>query len=147
MKKSYLKIGIPAFIFFLADQLLKVWAAGYLTVPIQITPWAGLVYRQNAGIAWSIAIPQPWLSILNILLLVVLPLFISRHIDLRRKDAQFFLSMVIGGALGNLFDRIARGFVIDYVAIGNWPVFNLADALLTIGIFLILLFYAKIKRT
>ncbi len=146
MKKSYFRIGIAAFCFFIADQLSKLWAAGYLRSPIQITDWAALRYEQNLGIAWSIFIPQPWLSIFNALLLVALPLFISQYIDLRRKDSQLFLSLVIGGALGNLFDRIFRGFVIDFVAIGWWPVFNLADALLTIGIFLILVFYGRIHR-
>lgn len=146
MKKSYLKVGIPALCFLGADQLLKWWAAGYLRAPLYITDWFVLKYEQNIGIAWSIFIPQPWLSILNALILIALPIFISQYIDLRRKDSQFFLSLVIGGALGNLFDRVFRGFVIDFVAVGWWPVFNLADALLTIGIFLILVFYGRIHR-
>jgi len=146
MKKTWIKIAIPALIFFGADQLLKFWAAAYLQTPLQFTPWAGLRYEQNVGIAWSIFIPQPWLNIFNVLLLIVLPLYISRYIDLHRKDAQFFLSMLIGGALGNLFDRLFRGYVIDYVSIGTFPVFNLADALLTVGIFLILVFYGRIHR-
>lgn len=146
MKKSLYRIGVPALLFFGADQLLKIWAAGYLRFPIQFTGWAGLRYEQNVGIAWSIFIPQPWLSILNVILLIILPLYISRNIDLRRKDAQLFLSMIVGGALGNLFDRLTRGFVIDYIAIGIFPVFNLADSLLTVGIFLILVFYGRIHR-
>lgn len=146
MKKSYRNIGILAFCFFFDDQLLKLLAATYLKSPLQITDWASLRYEQNFGIAWSIYIPQPWLSILNVILLICLPLFISQYIDLRRKDAQLFLSLVVGGALGNLFDRVFRGFVIDFVSIGWWPVFNLADALLTIGIFLILVFYGRIHR-
>jgi len=146
LKKSWTKTAAIALIFFGADQLLKQWAAGYLQTPIQFTPWAGLRYEQNVGIAWSIFIPQPWLSILNIVLLIILPLYVSQHIDLRRKDSQLFLAMIIGGALGNLFDRLFRGFVIDYVSVGTFPVFNLADALLTVGIFLILVFYGRIKR-
>lgn len=147
MKKSYITIGIPALLFFMADQLSKWWAAGYLSTPLYFTDWFALRYEQNVGIAWSIAIPQPWLSIMNVTLLLLLPFLISKHIDLRRRDARIFLSMVLGGALGNVFDRLTRGFVVDFVAIGWWPVFNLADALLSIGIFLILVFYGKIKRT
>lgn len=146
MKKSTKKIALFALLFFAADQLLKLWAVGYLQNPIQLTDWAALRYEQNFGIAWSIVIPQPWLSILNILLLMILPFFISRHIDVRRRDSQLFLSMIIGGALGNVFDRLTRGFVVDFVSIGWWPVFNLADALLSVGIFLILVFYGRIRR-
>ncbi len=146
MKKSYFRVGIPALLFFIADQVSKWWALGYLRTPVMLTDWFTLKYEQNVGIAWSIFIPQPWLSIFNVLLLIVLPLYISQHIDLRRKDSQFFLSMLIGGALGNLFDRLSRGFVIDFIAVGTFPVFNLADALLTVSIFLILIFYGRIHR-
>ena len=143
---TWLRVLAPALLFAAADQLAKFAAAAYLHTPIQLAPWAGLRYEQNVGIAWSIFIPQPWLSIFNVILLIVLPFYISQHIDLRRKDSCFFLSMVVGGALGNLVDRLARGFVIDYISIGNFPVFNLADSLLTIGIFLILVFYGRIRR-
>jgi signal peptidase II len=44
--------------------------------------------------------------------------------------------MAIGGAAGNIVDRIRRGGVIDFVAAGPWPVFNLADAAMTIGLLL-----------
>lgn len=146
MKKSFVTIGIPALVFLAADQLFKWLAAVYLLTPVRITDWFFLRYEQNVGIAWSIFIPQPWLNILNVCLLLVLPLFIGKHIDLRRRDARFFLSLIIGGALGNLVDRLARGFVIDYIAVGTFPVFNLADSLLTVGIFLILVFYGRIHR-
>ncbi|MFO0780292.1 MAG: signal peptidase II [Candidatus Gracilibacteria bacterium] len=146
MNKSILKIAVPASIFFVADQMLKWWAAAYLQSPLSLASWAQLRYEQNTGIAWSIAIPQPWLNILNVILLLILPLLISKSIDMRRNDSRFFLSMIVGGATGNLFDRLTRGYVIDFVAIGWWPVFNLADVLLTTGIFLILVFYGRIQR-
>ncbi len=146
MKKSFVTVGIPALIFLAADQLFKWLAILYLQTPVRVTDWFFLRYEQNVGIAWSIFIPQPWLNLLNICILLVLPLFISKHIDLRRGDARLFLSMIIGGALGNLLDRLIRGFVIDYIAVGTFPVFNLADSLLTVGIFLILVFYGRIRR-
>ena len=42
--------------------------------------------------------------------------------------------MAIGGAAGNLADRVRRGAVVDFVALGPWPVFNLADAAMTVGL-------------
>ena len=147
LPKSIFKIALPALLLAAADQLLKLAAVAYLQTPVQFTPWLALRYEQNVGIAWSIFIPQPWLSIFNVFLLIVLPLYISQYIDLRRNSSRILLSMVIGGALGNLYDRLFRGFVIDFLAVGTFPVFNLADALLTVGIFLILVFYGRIKRT
>lgn len=142
------RVAVPAILLAIFDQLLKLAAAAQLkAAPLQITSWLALRYEQNTGIAWSLQIPQPWLSLLNIVLLVVLPLYISQHIDLRRNTSRLFLTMIMGGALGNLFDRLTRGYVIDYISIGTFPVFNLADSLLTVGIFLILIFYGKIKRT
>ena len=146
MKKSSFKIGMLAVAFLFADQFLKWIAQTSLALPFIITPWASLRYEQNTGIAWSIAVPQPWLNILNVVLLIILPLYIARQIDLRKNHSQLFLAMLLGGALGNLADRLFRGYVIDYVSVGWWPVFNLADALLSLGIFLILVFYGKIKR-
>ena len=49
------------------------------------------------------------------------------------------LSLELGGALGNLVDRIRFGHVIDFVSVGNFPVFNVADSCITVGIFVLLL--------
>jgi signal peptidase II len=146
MKKTYLKIAPLAILFFALDQLLKWTAHQYFQKPIAITSWFSLRYEQNTGIAWSIPVPFALLIAANVIFLLLLPFLIANHLDLRQKKAQFFLSFLFGGALGNLFDRLTRGYVIDYISVGTWPVFNLADALLCIGIFFILLFYGKIKR-
>lgn len=59
------------------------------------------------------------------------------------KLKNIFISLILGGAIGNLIDRIIYGAVIDWINIGignlRWPIFNFADASITIGIFLIIL--------
>lgn len=144
--KTPFKIGIVSVALLMIDQVLKWAAASHLRTPIKLTDWASLRYEQNTGIAWSIPIPYPWLIALNVLLLFFLPFLIGKSIDFRLKKSQFFLSLIVGGALGNLYDRLTQGYVIDYVSIGWWPVFNFADACLSLGIFLILIFYGKIKK-
>jgi len=47
--------------------------------------------------------------------------------------------LILGGALGNLVDRMTRGFVIDFISIGDWPVFNIADAAVVTGIILMII--------
>lgn len=147
MKRTFFKIGFLALVLFALDQILKWLATHYLMqAPLQITGFFALSYQQNYGLAWSIPIPYGLLIILNVILLIVVPWMLAKNLDLRLKSAQVLLSFVLGGALGNLFDRLTKGYVVDYVAVGSFPVFNLADALLTVGVFLIVVFYGKIKR-
>ena len=150
MKKTqsyFPKIIVCTLIFFVADQLLKSIAQLYLSKAFTLIP--GLLsfrYEQNTGIAWSIPLPQMLTIVINILLLVVLPVFLVKNLKMEQRVSQLVVSSLLAGALGNLIDRLFRGYVIDYVAVGSFPVFNLADALITISIFLILIFYDKIIR-
>ncbi len=135
-----------AILLLLLDQLSKYLAGIYLQKPLSLTPWFSLRFEQNFGIAWSIPVPHTLLLTINFLLLMLLPFFLASHLDLRHLKAQIFLGLLLGGAIGNLFDRLGHGFVVDFIAVGSWPVFNLADAFLTLGIFLILVFYGRIKK-
>jgi signal peptidase II len=114
--------------------------------PLDITTFFSLRYEQNYGIAWSIWIPMPLLIILHFVLLVAIPVFAYKNLDMRKNLSVLITAFIMGGALGNLYDRVLRGFVVDFIAFSFWPVFNLADAFLCIGIFLFVAFYGKIKR-
>ena len=70
-------------------------------------------------------------------------IFIIAYILINDKDTQYIAySFVIGGALGNLYDRIVYGYVIDFIEIHYnnfyWPIFNIADVAISIGIILLL---------
>ena len=75
-----------------------------------------------------------WISILAITAIIF---FLFR---LKEKDyfVKLALSLIMGGAAGNLFDRLAFGYVIDFLDFHIWPVFNLADSAITIGCFLLI---------
>lgn len=130
----------------LLDQISKWLALQNLQNPLDITSFFSLRYEQNYGIAWSIWIPMPLLIMLHFALLIAIPVFAYRNVDMRKNISVIITAIIIGGALGNLYDRVFRGFVIDFIAFSFWPVFNLADAFLCIGIFLFVAFYGKIKR-
>jgi signal peptidase II len=49
--------------------------------------------------------------------------------------------LIVGGALGNLFDRVFYGYVVDYIYVSHWPVFNLSDSAINVGVGLIFLHY------
>lgn len=57
----------------------------------------------------------------------------AEHTERRKSVAVLALSMILGGGLGNLFDRVNMGYVVDFIDVGFWPVFNLADSFVSIG--------------
>ena len=63
-----------------------------------------------------------------------------------RAASQIGFAMIVGGAIGNLIDRAARGFVIDFVHLHHWPVFNVADVAITAGVGLLLLDALRRRR-
>lgn len=131
----------------LFDQLSKWLASSHLTAPLEIIPGLfRLQLEQNTGIAFSIPLPFPLLILLNVLFFAAIVWFLLRHLDLNRWLSVVALALLSAGAVGNLIDRLRLGHVIDFLAVGSFPVFNLADAYITVSVFLILLFYDKIKR-
>lgn len=72
---------------------------------------------------------------------IFLLVFFFAAINERRKSSIFLIScgLIIGGAFSNLYDRVFLGFVVDYIDVRVWPVFNLSDSAISIGAFLLLL--------
>ena len=83
--------------------------------------------------------------VIFVLLLVVYAFRLS-SLRLRRIEQYIAYSLVVGGGLSNLIDRVARGCVVDFIDLKIWPAFNLADSAITMGVFLIiytLIFHPK----
>ncbi len=91
----------------------------------------GLQLSHNAGIAFGIAIPDPWETILigSALLLLALAAWYERRSHFRACA----FGLILGGALGNIVDRILDGRVTDYFQVYSFPIFNVADSAITIG--------------
>jgi signal peptidase II len=99
--------------------------------------WLAFEYVQNTGAAFGILKGRTWL--LSVLALVVASSFMVmfwKHLPFDRL-LQFSVALVIGGAIGNLVDRVRLGYVVDFVAVGAWPRFNVADSAITIGLVLL----------
>jgi signal peptidase II len=121
------------------DQLTKAWAVAELADgPRQILgDDIELTLTRNTGSAFSLFQGfTPLLAVLAVLLVAVLVRAVRRADDLWIVVA---LALVLGGAMGNLIDRMARspgflrGAVIDFVSVGSFPTFNVADSAITIG--------------
>jgi signal peptidase II len=128
------------------DQLTKIWAVAALSdQPINIVgDTAQFQLARNAGGAFSFvsgAGVTPLLALIAIGVAIYLVRMVGRTEDRLMLVA---LALILGGALGNLCDRFVRspgflrGEVIDFVRVGWWPIFNVADSALSIGIVLLL---------
>ncbi|MBU1992674.1 signal peptidase II, partial [Patescibacteria group bacterium] len=98
-------------------------------------------------IAFGIQIPYAILLPLIVVLIIVGLILASNHLNLKNTYAQIAVGAVFGGAVSNLIDRMMHGHVVDFIKIWIWPVFNLADAFITIGIFSVIIFYDRISKT
>ncbi len=129
----------------LLDLLSKWLAQEYFTAPIEI--WPGVFkfsLSHNTGVAFSIPIPNAFMIWLAPLLLGILIYSMSRVIDFRYSHAKLCLMFIMAGGLGNLINRLWTGSVTDFLDFSFWPSFNLADSYLTLGAFLLIIFYGKI---
>lgn len=126
-----------AFLFAAGDQLLKLLVVEYIK-PVGsktvIPGFFSLDYTQNTGAAFSMLEGKQWLFI--VITLIVCALIV---ICMFRYENHGFFSwaasiLIVGGGIGNVIDRILRGYVIDYLHISFFPaIFNFGDCCVTIG--------------
>ncbi|MBI5152701.1 signal peptidase II [Candidatus Peregrinibacteria bacterium] len=102
--------------------------------------------HKNTNIAFSIPLPA-------LLIMVLIPAIIMfgiylayRLLNFSRKSVILAVGLAIGGALSNAIDRIVYGAVLDYIDVKFWPVFNIADIAITVGILLVIFFYDKMRK-
>ncbi len=129
------------------DQIVKLAVNAYYNVHDShriIGNLVRLTYIRNKGAAFGLTFGNPTVMfIITVLVTIFLfYLFLSGKINPGNKFGKVALIMVLGGAVGNLIDRIRMGEVIDFIdmGIGNyrWPVYNLADIYITIGMFVLI---------
>jgi len=132
-----------------ADQLSKLVIRANLAVGESIPEDSFFSFHhvQNSGAAFGIF--QGYTPLLIVIAfvgiaLLVYALFIGRFSFLESMASRLAFSLVLGGTAGNLVDRIARGMVTDFIEVGPWPEFNIADSAVVIGT--ILFAYAVIRQ-
>jgi len=102
-----------------------------------------ITYVENTGIAFGLFPQGQSLFIIISLIIILVIVFFERKKALKSPWERFCLGLVLGGALGNLVDRLRFGFVIDFLDFRIWPVFNLADSGVCIGGILMAFFLLK----
>ena len=139
------KIGIYIFIFVCSDQISKLLVQKYMELAdtLHLMPSFALHYTHNTGIAFSMfneAQNEMLIGLSVVVMGVVGWMWKNARKNLKENNKKFFeigFILIIAGAIGNIIDRTLYGYVIDFCLfyIGNWnfAVFNIADALITIG--------------
>jgi len=136
---------LTTFGIFAADQLIKLVAAffpsGFIPTPLS---WLNLSTSVNRGVAFSLPFPRILLIVLSFGIMG-LALWWWRGQEKHTTSAAVGLGLFFGGALSNLFDRVFRHGVIDYLNIGVGS-FNLADGAVILGILLLLLSHHRLAK-
>ncbi len=148
MKYKFSKLVAWCLLLIVLDQLSKYLVHNYYQEGMEIIGnFLRIEYSRNTGVAFGIPVPYPFLIVGNIFLMGLIVWIINKEFDLNQPIGKISLVLIISGALGNIIDRIVNGYVIDFIGVGSWPNFNLADSYISIGILLMFLFYGRIKRT
>jgi len=120
------------------DRATKVWALAALPEhPRPLAKYFWLTYVENTGAAFGMF--QNGNALLTVVMIAVMAFIVWSWKDIVRygKIAQWGGVLILTGAIGNLYDRITLGFVVDFLDFRVWPVFNVADSCITVGAVLV----------
>lgn len=143
-------VGLIVLTIVSVDQLTKGWVVRELPAytPVDVAAWLrpvlSFTYVKNTGASFGM-FPQlnSVFTVLSAVVILLLALF-QRTIPPQAWIVHVALALVMGGALGNLIDRITRGYVVDFLDVNfwpfaNWPVFNVADSAIVVGVAILLI--------
>ncbi len=148
---SYGLLALVAGLVVLLDQATKAWVRAALPfggsyTPIEALPFLRIVHWENTGAAFGMF--QGGGLVFAILAVIVAAIIIGYFPQIPGEYVfmRIALAMQMGGALGNLIDRVRFGPVTDFIAVGTFPVFNIADASITVGVAILLVFLWVLER-
>ncbi len=129
-------LAVSAAVSFLAGLAAASAARAWLSAPVRVLgDFAVLRHAENPGIAFGVRLPSPWQEVL---ILGALALVASIAVRSRTAMSRVAYGMILGGALANVWDRLGDAHVTDYFAVGTFPIFNVPDSCISIGVALLL---------
>ena len=148
MKKYFKSISwllVIATLIIILDQLTKFFIRKYMVYGETWAPWdwmmpyARLLYIHNTGAAFGLfKNGNPIFMALAVIVSGVI-IYYYPQIPKEEKVIRFALSLQLAGAVGNLIDRIFFGRVTDFISVGNFAIFNVADSSITVGVIILLI--------
>jgi len=144
--KDYLFLFIVAGLLIALDQWSKWYVRGALPLgsiwsPWEwLTPYARIVHWKNSGVAFGMF--QGMGTVFAVLAAIVSLVIIYYYprVAGESRTLKIAMSMQLAGAMGNFIDRVTIGHVTDFLSVGNFPVFNVADACISVGVAILLIY-------
>ena len=144
-RRLFLVVGVAVLVFAL-DRVTKIWVEQ--NIPLHegrdvVGEYVRVVHTQNTGAAFGL-LPErtTLLSVLSVVAVLAI-VYYYRQFANSSPLVTVTLGMQLGGAFGNLLDRVTQGYVVDFVDFGYhsnwWPVFNVADSAIVVGVALLAL--------
>jgi signal peptidase II len=137
-RRAAVRAALVCAIVIALDQLTKHTLGTWIKPgPVRhVIPGLTLVYERNTGVAFSFLAGTGALVYLvtGVALIALVTFLLLRP---RRKLLWLPTGMLVGGAIGNLIDRVALGSVIDFIKLPHWPAFNIADTCITFGVIIL----------
>ena len=141
-KGEIVKRIITIIILIILDQIIKINIANTMNASITLIPHClKITYLANDGAAFGILSSQILLIMINIIIITIITILLIRKDKELLKIQKMGMTLVISGGIGNLIDRLIRGYVIDYIDITelfDYPIFNFADILIVVGAIMII---------
>ena len=134
-RTAWLRAGIVLAVVVAVDQAIKLWVTGALERGERrdLLPLVDLVNTRNTGVAFGLLEGSGALVGIAVgLAVAALVVFFARNAQ--RPALWLPVGMLLGGAVGNVIDRLREGAVIDFLKLPAWPAFNVADAAITVGV-------------
>ncbi|MBR5537786.1 MAG: signal peptidase II [Clostridia bacterium] len=127
------------------DQIVKYWASTELQAIGSIPLWEGvfhLTYCENTGAAFSMFTGQRWMLLGVTVVLLAALLWALCKGWMQNAFGRLSLQLIIGGAIGNMIDRVLMGYVVDMFdfCLIDFPIFNVADIFLCVGVGMMILY-------
>ncbi len=142
--------GLTGLLIVVADQLSKAWIRANLLEGQSLfeTGFFRITHLHNTGAAFGLFQGQSFIltivALIGVAVLLVYGFVVYHRFPwFENLLSRFALGLVLGGAVGNLIDRIRLGYVTDFIDFGFWPAFNIADSAVTVGV--IILVYSLLR--
>ncbi len=134
---------LTALLVVVADQLSKIWVRFYPEGhAVFEVGFLRIIHLHNTGAAFGLFQGQSLLltvvAIIGVIAILAYALLFSRRFPFfENRLGKPVLGLVLGGTVGNLVDRLRLGYVTDFIDVGVWPTFNIADSAITVGVILL----------
>ena len=149
VKKVKKKVYLISLIGLIIDFLTKLFISSKLSLGQSktiINNFFSLTLVYNKGAAWGLLFDKVNLLLIISIVFLVLFIYMIEKNELKKYE-EISYGLIIAGVVGNMIDRLFRGYVIDFLDFNifgyNYPVFNIADTLIVTGVIIVIVFYIK----